>query len=136
VVRFNAGADKEWVGNLQPGAGYTTKLINWPHANAVIVIANGAVYVVRPDDPGQWAYLDLLTVDCHLAESGETAILSTYTDVVAVLPDGSERWRRNVAVDGVEVNSIEDGLIHGSACDDPPGEWQPFTLRVDTGDDA
>ena len=68
-----------------------------------------------------------------IAPAGQTAILTTYTDIVAISTDGSELWRRTVAVDGVEGLRIENGLIYGSAGVDPPDEWQPFLLRLSDG---
>ncbi len=136
VVRFNRGADNEWIGNLQTGYGYATKLIDWADADATIVIAKGAVYFVRPNVPDNWRYLDMLGIDCRMTNPGDIAILSTYTDVVALLPDGREKWRRSVAIDGVEIQSIRDGLVYGRAGIDPPDEWHPFTLDLQTGSDA
>ena len=68
-----------------------------------------------------------------IAPTGQTAILSTYTDIVAISADGSETWPRTVAVDGVEGLRIENGLIYGRAGIDPPNEWQPFVLRLSDG---
>jgi hypothetical protein len=97
------------------------------------VIANGASYFVCTNQPERWRFHDLTGIDCVLAPSGQTAILATYTDIVAISTDGSEIWRRTVAVDGVEGLSIENGLIYGRAGIDPPDEWQPFLLRLSDG---
>lgn len=136
VVRFTPRAGDEWIGNLQSGYGYATKVTEWPEANAVVVIAKGATYFIRPDHPNDWIYIDLLGIDCIVAPTGELAVLSTYTDVVAISVDGAERWRRSIAIDGVEITKIESGLIHGSAGIDPPDEWHPFALQLETGNDA
>ncbi len=135
VVRFIAQSG-DWIGNLQTGYGYATKVIEWPEADAVILIAKGAVYFVRPDQPNQWKFIDLLGIDCVVAPARDLALISTYTDVVAISPDGSERWRRSVAVDGVEITNVRDGLIHGSAGINPPDEWHSFVLQLATGIDA
>ena len=136
VVRFNSDSDNEWIANAQTGYGFSTELIDWPQANAMIIIVKGATYIVRPDTPNAWGFIDLLGMDCLIARDGDIAILSTYTDVVAILPNGKEQWRRRVAHDGVKIESVHDGLIHGSAGIDPPEEWHPFSIRVDTGKDA
>ncbi len=103
VVRFTARSGDQWIGNLQTGYGYATKVMQWPEADAVIVIAKGAVYFVRPNHTDQWKFIDLLGIDCVIAPSRDLALISTYTDVVAISSDGSELWRRSVAVDGVEI---------------------------------
>ncbi len=89
-----------------------------------------------PSEPNNWTFIDLLGIDCIVTPQRDIALLSTYTDVVAISSDGSERWRRSVAIDGVEINKIEDGLIHGNAGIDPPDEWHPFLLQLATGNDA
>lgn len=135
VVRFISRSG-DWIANLQGGYGYATKVVEWPEADAVIVIAKGAVYFVRPDQPDQWRFIDLAGIDCVTAPARDLAILSTFTDVVAISPDGSELWRRSVAVDGVVITDVRDGLIHGSAGIDPPDEWHSFMLQLTTGVDA
>jgi len=102
----------------------------------VIVIAKGAVYFVRPDRADEWRFIDLLGIDCVIAPTRDLALISTYTDVVVVSPDGTELWRRSVAVDGVEITDVRDGLIYGNAGIDPADEWHPFVLDLATGADA
>jgi len=136
VVRFNPDADNEWIANIQTGYGYSTKLIEWPDANAIVVIAKGAAYIVRPNAPDDWNFIDLLGINCVITMAGDIAILTTYTDVVTILPNGNERWRRSVAIDGVQLESVDNELIHGSAGIEPPDEWHPFTLSLETGKDV
>ena len=136
VVRFVPRSGDSWIGNLQTGFGYATRIVDWPEANAVIVIAKGAVYCVRPNQPDGWTFIDLLGVDCVIAPTRDVALISTYTDVVAVSPDGIERWRRSVAVDGVQITKIQDGLVCGNGGIDPPNEWHSFVLDLETGIDA
>jgi hypothetical protein len=133
VVRFQPDSVSDWIGNLQTGYGYATKIIAWAEARALIVIAKGASYFVRPDRPEDWRFLDLLGIDCVVAPSRSLALLSTYTDVVAISTDGSPKWRRTVAVDGVEIVRIEGGLVSGRAGIDPPDDWRPFSFRLADG---
>ncbi|MCC9602267.1 hypothetical protein LOC67_17065 [Stieleria sp. JC731] len=136
VVRFTSRSGVGWVGNIQRGFGYATKLIEWLDAKAFIVIAKGAVYFVRPDDPNHWVCLDLLGIDCRVAPQHDVALVSTYTDVFAISKSGIELWRRTVAIDGVEITEIGNALVRGEAGIDPPDEWQPFVLDIATGNDA
>jgi hypothetical protein len=39
-----------------------------------------------------------------------------------------------LAVDGVLVERIEDGVIYGQGEQDPPDGWTPFMISLDTGD--
>jgi hypothetical protein len=136
VFRFEPDTGPMWIGNLQGGYGYATRIVPWEFAGAVIVIAKGATYFVRPDVIGDWKFIDLLGIDCVLAPSQEVAILSTYNDVVAITRNGSELWRRSVAIDGVEIQRIEKGVVSGLAGIDPPDEWHRFALLLADGTDA
>lgn len=39
----------------------------------------------------------------------------------------------DLGLEGVIVNSVEDGIVRGEGEWDPPGGWRPFSLRLDTG---
>jgi hypothetical protein len=136
VVRFEPDHAPAWIGNLQGGWGYANRIIAWDAARAIIVIAKGAAYFVRPDEPQQWKFIDSTGIDCLIVSEGDIALLTTYTDVVALAPDGSITWRRSVAVDGVEIERVDGNVIFGRAEMDPPGGWQPFHIKLSDGSDA
>lgn len=136
VIRFEPDHAATWIGNLQPGSGYATRIVPWENAGAIIVIAKGAIYFVRPDAPDDWGFIDPFGIDCVLTPEHDLAILSTYSDVVAITAAGAELWRRQIAVDGVEVQRIDDGVIHGLAEMDPPDGWHPFAIWLTDGTDA
>jgi hypothetical protein len=136
VVRFTGRSGNAWIGNLQSGYGYATKITEWPEADAAVVIAKGAVYFVRPDQPDDWRFIDLCGIDCVIAPSRDLALIATYTDVVVISTGGTEVWRRSVALDGVEITDVRNGVIHGNAGIDPPDEWHPFVLQLETGINA
>ena len=47
---------------------------------------------------------------------------------------GSVVWSNgDLAIDGVEVDTIEHGIICGRGEWDPPGGWRPIRVRLDTG---
>lgn len=136
VVRFTPQQGDHWIGNLQTGYGHATKIIEWIEANAVIVIAKGAVYFVRPMQSVEWRFIDLLGIDGTITPARDAVLISTYTDVVLVSNDGTVMWRRSVAVDGVEISIVKNGKVYGDAGIDPPYEWHPFVLDLVTGSDA
>lgn len=48
--------------------------------------------------------------------------------------DGSIVWQNDsLAVDGVLIDSLTDGLIYGQGEHDPPGGWEDFVLDRKTG---
>lgn len=133
VVRIQPDSGTEWIGNLQRGYGYATKIIEWRAAKAIIVIAHGASYLIHPDQPEKWLFLDDLSIDCTITPHEDIALLATYSAVVAIASNGTVLWRRELAIDGVEITCIENGLIYGKACLDPPELWVPFALNLNKG---
>ena len=48
---------------------------------------------------------------------------------------GGIQWRNDgLAVDGVEVDTITDGVIRGRGEWDPPGDWRPFAVSLASGE--
>ena len=137
VFRFEADNGSSWIGNLQPGYGYSTKIVPWECAKALIVIVHGATYLVHPAVPEAWTFIDECGIDCTFSPARDVAVLSTYHDVVAIAVDGAELWRRrNIAVDGVLIEQIVDGVIRGKVGIDPPDKWYPFAIRLADGEDT
>ena len=54
--------------------------------------------------------------------------------LVCLGPDGVPLWRRDdLALDGVEIMGVTDGVIYGAGQVDPPDGWQPFALDLKIG---
>lgn len=60
---------------------------------------------------------------------------ASYQDDPPLLQKGGMvKWSsRNLGIDGIEVREVEDGVIFGRGCIDPPESWVSFALSVDTG---
>ena len=55
--------------------------------------------------------------------------------LVRIDQKGAVVWKNaDLAIDGVEIDAIESGVICGRGEWDPPGDWRPFRVRLDTGD--
>jgi len=133
VFRIVSDTSESWLANAQTGFGYATSATIWEEAKSVILFAMGATYFVNPEIPDAWKHLSDTGTTGVISPEGRMVLICTYFDVVAIDPKGNELWRRAVAIDGVEILNIENGLIYGNACINPPDDWQPFTLRLDDG---
>jgi hypothetical protein len=122
--------------NLQTGWGYARQIVEWKRANAVVIVADGAVYFVRLNASLDWKFHDGLGIECVIAADERNAFISTYTDVVMIDLEGQEVLRRTIAIDGVELSTITEGTIVGRQCYDPPDGWAPFRLSRANGSDA
>jgi hypothetical protein len=136
VIRIESEKAGEWIANAQEGWGYAKGIYEWPNARLIVLIANGACYLISPDSPGNWRFIDSLAIECAFAPDGQLAIVSTYTDLIALTTSGECKWQRCIAVDGVQIDGIADGMVSGKACLDPPDHWQSFRVLLADGADA
>ena len=69
-----------------------------------------------------------------LYPSGDGLLVASGERVHRIAADGSILWQSAcLGIDGVIVHDIKDGIISGSGEWDPPGGWQPFQIRWDSG---
>src|SRR5436190_23886434 len=71
VIRVTPDCGDEWIANLQSGYGYATKIIYWELAKSIVVIVGGAIYLIFPDDPQRWRFIDDLGIDCQISHAHE-----------------------------------------------------------------
>jgi hypothetical protein len=70
----------------------------------------------------------------HFYAGDDYLLVASGESLLRLAPDGAILWRApNVGLDGVVVNSVENGLIQGEGEWDPPGGWKPFTVQLDSG---
>jgi hypothetical protein len=95
------------------------------------------VYVIEPKkQAGSQIFLGP-TCSCFNAfYSGQDYLLvASGESLIRLAPDGSVLWAAsNLALDGVTVKSVENGLVRGQGEWNPPGGWKPFALRLDSGE--
>ena len=136
VVRFSNPEGATSIVNVHRGHGYRTALWRWEATSSFILVAGGDAFWVRPDSPKDWRFLTHLATSCVFSDDGAQAFIATYTDVVAIDRDGVRQWTRRLAIDGVEVARILDGVLVGRACMDPPDDWREFRVLTADGSDA
>lgn len=77
-------------------------------------------------------------LDCYfgyLYEIPDGVLAASGCSLYRVGLDGSLRWASaNLAVDGLLVREVHNGLIVGDAENDPPGGWEPFCVSLESGE--
>ena len=64
----------------------------------------------------------------------EYLLLLSGAGITRIGPSGEVEWENpHVAVDGITIADIRDGMIQGDAEMDPPGGWVPFRVDLATG---
>ncbi|HEY1398809.1 MAG TPA: hypothetical protein VF536_21975 [Roseateles sp.] len=73
--------------------------------------------------------------DLESSELGASVLVASASELLRFDGRGRLLWRRSeLAVDGVIVRRVQDGQIFGDAEWDPPGGWEPFRLRLNSGE--
>jgi hypothetical protein len=121
----------ELYGGPEPDTYFATEVVEW---NGWVAAGFGSrVYLADPDTGVTHAFQLPSYFDRFVA--GERWLLAVSgAGITRIGPDGRVEWENpSVAVDGVNVHDVEDGVISGSAELDPPGCWHPFRLDLATG---
>ena len=61
-------------------------------------------------------------------------LVASGQSLLRLSPDGDVLWTTpDLGLDGVIVKSVENNVISGEGEWDPPGGWEPFEVRLDSG---
>jgi len=73
--------------------------------------------------------------DLESPELGSSVLVASASELLCFDEAGQLLWRTSeLGVDGVIVQRVQEGQILGDAEWDPPGGWEPFRLRLDSGE--
>jgi hypothetical protein len=110
--------------------------------NTVFVGFGETLFVIRPLEQ-VWDRISLENYfgyvytpeDFGLPVSSFGVLVASGTALFSLTNAGTLIWcARDLAVDGVQVSDVRDGLIFGSAELEPPGGWKLFVLDLITGE--
>jgi hypothetical protein len=91
------------------------------------------LYLVEPE-ARKTAVIDLGSYFAGLYPGEDYLLVASANRLLRIQPDGAVRWTsEGLAIDGVIVEEMTHGIIHGAGEWDPPGGWQPFRLSLETG---
>jgi len=102
--------------------------------DTAVVVGSGHQVDIVPFADGPVETQHLRSYFMRFYEGDGYLLATSGADVTRINADGTIAWRSAMlAIDGVVIDCIADGVIHGSAEIDPPGGWQPFAIAVTTG---
>lgn len=71
----------------------------------------------------------------HLYPLDTRLLIASASELICLADTCDELWRcKGLGLDGVLVDNVSDGAIHGRGEWDPPGGWRPFRLDYQTGE--
>lgn len=133
AVRFYKEDATSWVANFAPGWTELTNIITLDNTPYPLIIANGACYLMNPEDTRPVAIFGVDYTELYHGSKGRY-ILVGGTCLTIVEPDGSYWRTERISWDGLKVFAIENNIVTGEAFD-PTHEsdtWCPFSYDIDT----
>ena len=97
VVRFWNADGSEWVGNFEGFQDWTTKIVLWPKADSIVVLAMDNFYLVDAGNPDSYVTLDSQTLvdDVMLDDEGSVLFVAESTRIHAYGRDRRRLWTRS-----------------------------------------
>ena len=96
VVRFGNANGTAWTGNFQGRQDWSTKVVLWPEADAVVVIAVDNFFLVNASDPDDYVTVEArFLVDEVMLDEGRTMLfVAASTTIFAYRRDRQLLWTR------------------------------------------
>jgi hypothetical protein len=114
VVRFWNAGGSEWVGNFQGLQDWSTKIVLWPEADSIVVLAMDNLYLVDAGNPDNYVTLDSqrLVDDVILDDQHELLFVAASTEILAYGRDRRLLWTRNgLGGYDVQLGTCANGIL-------------------------
>ena len=132
VVEFTPNQGQPWVGNFQPGGTCLTDIIEFPHNNSVLVVANGQGYLVDSQSGTLLTHYESHVDFLFLSPAADLVVTSTTTDFSAYRHTAKVWSTRRVSWDGFRHLAVHEHEMTGEAwCFDD--SWHSFSVDLANG---
>jgi hypothetical protein len=134
-LKVTAASGKRWIGVFRfafPSPPAFSCVIDSLDPNRLCVIAKGAAYLVKTDEPEAWEQIPLVPVlDYRAIPDAELLVFGDFTRLVAYGRSGFA-WRSpRVCWDGLKIVSVHRGIISGIGCDPTNAVTNESRFEVD-----
>ncbi|MDH2908663.1 MAG: hypothetical protein PXZ07_00935 [Candidatus Eremiobacteraeota bacterium] len=122
LLRVRQDRGFEWVGLFSPGQTKFSASASCLDGRLLVVVSEGAAYLVNVEQPAAFACLDSkFVIGMHVVPSAGVVVLFDYSDLWGIGADGI-LWHTETDADGIYIgrNQKEINIISGSL--DIPGK--------------
>jgi hypothetical protein len=133
IVEFAEADGRTWIGNFRKGATALNQVTPHPNRRDVVVIADGAMWIVDPRErAAQAVWPD--AVEAWRLGNPDRFVVSDGRSFLCLDADG-ERWRTPVLSRraGFEALHLDGERLRGRAWAVATQAWIPFTLNLQSG---
>jgi hypothetical protein len=125
-----------WTGKFEggyPSPSAVTTVRTGPRPDLLLVVNRGSGFLVPVDDPDSAIELQLSpVVGVAVSPEEDAFVAADFTHLAGFGPEG-RRWIAEVSWDGVELDRIEGGVVHGRGWDAPRDRKTDFAVDVRNG---
>lgn len=110
---------------------HNQEIIFW---SQMLVIGFGhRCYVLNPEEAAA-TEIDLGGYFCQLWPLPNALLISSQNTLLCLASDGETAWTsQRLAVDGVVISKVQDGLVHCQGQTNPPDGWSDYTIDLASG---
>ncbi len=102
--------------------------------NQWVVIGFGHKVYLVPLDTGHPKTIELESYFCHLYPNAKWLLATSGQQLFCIGSDGNAKWSTEpLGIDGVLIERMDNQFAYGKGEWDPPGDWQPFQVDLETG---
>lgn len=135
-IRFSCvvTGGKSWTGAVERGPGGKTGFYATPDPNRCCILADGNGYLVDVREPSRYDILPVVPVR-HVLQvaSNPMLILGDFTRLSSISREGLGWTTPRLSWDGLEISSIEDGVLSGLGWDAPRSAKVGFDVELADG---
>ncbi|HUB19273.1 MAG TPA: hypothetical protein VL990_11610, partial [Acidobacteriaceae bacterium] len=117
-------------GLMNPGF---SKILSTPDSDRVCVISGGGGYLVKADNPAEWAKIPLLPITDARSVPEHGFLLFTNFSNLAAWDTRGEIWRTQFRFDGLRITKMGSEVIEGYGYDPAEAGEVPFSVNMRTG---
>jgi len=130
-----------WIGVFASGrygpSALARWLLGWPDCNSFCVVADGAGYVVRADEPTRWLEVGLYPItDVRVALDEKLVVFADFTRLIAYSADGLVWVTPRLSWDGVWISEVAGGEVLGFGWDAAHEQKVAFRVDARTGESS
>ena len=133
VVEFTSDEGDTWVGNFQPGIAGVDELLSHPNGRDVIVISNGALWIVNPTTRAASEIASAMIDYWRVSDPDGYVFNNQGLSFIRMSARGVVWNSRRISWDGFSNLRLEDDRLSGSAWTPIDDAWLPFMLDLRTG---
>jgi hypothetical protein len=132
VIRFCPERSEPWIGNFIGGATGCTAVLDHPNAADVIVVAQGDVCIVDPENRTVRDRIASNVEEVIQPAALQCVVFRNLVDFAGVTATGYWRSPR-ISWDGIRNTNVQGTKLSGEAYTPIGDAWVPFTLDLLTG---